>query len=67
MCEWGDTIPVLVKIPADLSYTGESRWAVKPIDKCIAPIIYFLQSIGIDMRASCCGHDKGPTIIELNA
>ena len=65
MCEWGDTIPVLVKIPADLSYTGKARWAVKPIDKCIAPLVRFLQNSGIDMRASCCGHGKGSASITI--
>jgi hypothetical protein len=58
MCKWGTTTDVMVKIPADLSATGKERWAVKPIDSCIADIVNALQRGGIDMRGSCCGHGK---------
>lgn len=58
MCKHGDTRPVYVKIPADLSCTGEERWKHAQIDSCIADIVEVLQQGGIDMRGSCCGHDK---------
>lgn len=58
MCQWGNSILLLVPIPPDLSYTGRARWAVKPIDACIAPIIQALNDAGILTAASCCGHGK---------
>lgn len=58
MCKWGwDTIEY-VKIPADLSHTGEPRWKFLGVDSCIAPIVRALQCAGIDMRSSCCGHGE---------
>ena len=57
MCK-NKTINVLVKIPADLSCTGFSKFKFCSIDKCIAPLIEALQKGAIDMRGSCCGHDK---------
>lgn len=54
MCK--ETTSVFVKIPADLSHTGKSRFDNKKIDRCIASLVRALQSGGIDMRASCCGH-----------
>ena len=39
VCKWGDTVDVAVTIPADLSYTGKVRKAVKSIDRCIAPLV----------------------------
>ena len=65
MCEWGNTTKVLVKVPADLSHTGEERRAFKPIDSCIAPIVKALQKVGVDTRSSCCGHRKGEGHITL--
>lgn len=65
MCEWGTTTEVCVKVPADLSHTQEERWAEKKIDFCIADLVKALQEGGIDMRASCCGHDKYPGYIIL--
>lgn len=58
MCEHGDTVDVLVPIPADLSHTGEDRMALKPIDRCIAPIVRALNEAGIFTRSCCCGHGK---------
>jgi hypothetical protein len=49
---------VRVKIPADLSCTGKTKWKKIGIDACIAPIVKALQKAGIDMRGSCCGHGK---------
>ena len=58
MCEWGNTVKLSLKTPADLSSTGEDKWRDWDIDACIAPIVKALQDAGIDMRASCCGHGK---------
>jgi len=58
MCEYGNTVLIKVKIPADLSHTGKVLWKDAAIDSCIAPIIKALQEAGIDMRGSCCGHGK---------
>ena len=58
MCKWGTYKKVRVKIPADLSSTGKTRWVIEKIDFCIADIVEALQKAGIDMRSSCCGHNK---------
>lgn len=58
MCKWGTYEEVEVTIPADLSYSGEERVAIKKIDACIAPIIRALNEAGIKTRSSCCGHGK---------
>lgn len=60
MCEHGDTVDVAVTIVADHSHTGEARVAVKPIDRCIAPLVEALSTAGLTMLGSCCGHGKGP-------
>lgn len=65
MCKWGTYEKVEVTIPAELSYTGEERKAVKKIDKCIAPIVRALEQAGIKMSASCCGHGKVDGRIDL--
>jgi hypothetical protein len=65
MCKWGTSTLVSVKIPADLSYTGEARWKDCGIDACIADIVRALQVAGIDMRSSCCGHGGRPGEIRL--
>lgn len=65
MCNWGDTLPVLVKISADLSATGVECWKIKQIDACIAPIVEALQEAGVDMRSSCCGHGRASSEILL--
>ena len=56
---------VQVKIPADLSSTGVAKWKRAQIDACIAPIVRALQTAGIDMRGSCCGHGEGEGDIHL--
>ena len=58
MCEWGTMTSVFVKIPADLSSTGKTKWKWEQIDSCIAELVDALQTAGIDMRGSCCGHGK---------
>ena len=51
-------VVVRVKIAADLSRTGKEYWKDTKIDSCISDIVSALQSGGVDMRASCCGHGK---------
>ena len=65
MCQYGDTVPVLVYVKDDLSYNGQSRWKVAQIDRCLAPLVSALQRGGIDMLGCCCGHGAGPGSIVL--
>ena len=58
MCKWGDSVKLVVPIPAELSHTGRFRWEIKSVDSCIAPIIQALNEAGIHTASSCCGHDK---------
>lgn len=58
MCEWGSEKQLLVPIPAELSHTGEFRWAVKGVDLCISDIVQALNNAGIYTSNSCCGHNK---------
>lgn len=65
MCHWGDHVPVRVRIPSDLSFSGRAKWKRMKIDRCIAPIVAALQAGGVNMRGSCCGHGRGDGEIEL--
>lgn len=65
MCLERNTAEVLVKIPEDLSCWGINYWKYMKIDSCIAPIVEALQKGGINMRGSCCGHERAPGYIEL--
>lgn len=65
VCEHNDTVPMAVLIPAHQSHTGRERVAIKPIDRCIAPIVEALNRGGILTVASCCGHGQGPGSIVL--
>jgi len=65
MCIWGTTTPVFVKVPADLSSTGRVKWKWEEIDSCIAGLVDALQTAGIDMRGSCCGHGQSFGSIHL--
>jgi hypothetical protein len=65
MCKWGDTVPVLVTISADLACNGQAHWKLAQIDRCIAPLVDALQRGGVDMRGSCCGHGRAEGDIEL--
>jgi len=47
-----------VPIPANFSHTGKFRWALKPIDNCIAPIVQALNDAGIYTSGCCCGHGE---------
>ena len=66
MCEWGETVLLKVKIPADLSHTGKAYWGHKAIDRCIAPIVKALTNDGIYTAGSCCGHGKNNGYIALH-
>ena len=65
MCEWGIWKEVRVKIPAELSATGEECWKLKAIDACLSDLVIALQQGGIDMRYSCCSHGLGFGCIAL--
>lgn len=54
-----------VLIPAELSYTGRDRYALKSIDACIAPIVRALNDAGMCTVSLCCGHGKVPGVISL--
>ena len=56
MCRESET--VRVKIPADLACEGREKWKDVMIDRCIAQIVQALQTGGINMRGSCCGHGE---------
>lgn len=58
VCDHGDTVPVLVTIPAGLSHTGQERQTFKEVDRCIASIIRGLNAFGVRTVSSCCGHGK---------
>lgn len=64
-CPCQRTKIVRVKIPADLSCSGKTKWKKVGIDACVASIVRALQRAGIDMRGSCCGHGKRPGDIHL--
>jgi hypothetical protein len=65
MCEYGTWKKVKVWIPPDLDCVGEGKWKFAKIDSCIAPIVRALQRGGINMRSSCCGHEKHRGRIDL--
>lgn len=65
MCAPGNTELVHVLIPTDLSFNGKTRWDLKAIDLCIAPLVRALSESGIHMRGSCCGHGEGEGDIHL--
>jgi hypothetical protein len=65
MCNHGNEILLSVPVPADLSYTGEPRWAIKGVDRCIAPIVHALNIAGIYTAGCCCGHGKADGSIVL--
>ena len=69
MCTSGRTLLVKVWIPSTLTKTGIGYWNRKAIDICIAPLVDYLQSNGINMLSSCCGHRKkdGEIVLEDNS
>ena len=57
--KWGDSVRVRVPIAANLSHTGKFRWAVKLIDRDIAPLVRWLNRVpGVRTIQSCSGHDN---------
>lgn len=66
MCKHGDTVELLVTVPARLSSDGKAYRGLKSIDRCIAPIVEALNNAGIMTANSCCGHGKGPGGIFLH-
>jgi len=66
MCKWGTNTILNVLISAESSYTGKERWADKPVDSCIAPIVDALNKAGIYTGGSCCGHGKNDGWIALH-
>lgn len=50
------TKKVQVVVPEHLSGSGIERWAVKPVDTCVADIVEALVHEGVFTDASCCGH-----------
>jgi len=58
VCKHGDEVPLKVTILAEASYTGEEREDIKPIDKCLAPLVKMLNRYGIKTCACCCGHGR---------
>jgi hypothetical protein len=65
MCAWGTERIVNVTIPADLSHSGEAYKRAVGIDACIADLVEAMESAGLFMRSSCCGHGTQDGRIEL--
>ena len=55
-CPCRETVPVEVTVPASMSHTGADRRAIKPIDRCVAPLVALCDRRGIGTAGSCCGH-----------
>ena len=53
-----DPIQLELTTVADLSHTGKEFRRIWPIDACIADIVKALDTAGIKMRHSCCGHGR---------
>ena len=58
MCKWGVCKKIEVTIPEHLSHTGKAFKKIEQIDSCIAEIVDALETKGIMMTGSCCGHGK---------
>lgn len=63
MCK--SSVPLRVWISPDLDCEGRGKWETMRIDGCIAPLVAALQAGGIDMRGSCCGHEKSEGHVHL--
>ena len=65
MCKNNDTVDLLVPISAGVSYTGKFRWALKPVDRCIASYVKALNDAGLYTEGCCCGHggDDGNIVL----
>lgn len=64
-CPCREITQVNVKIPTDLSCSGEEKWKQIGIDRCVADLVDALQTAGIDMRGSCCRHGTSAGEIHL--
>lgn len=58
MCDWGNTVEVVVRVPSEQSSMGKDKSKLTKIDSCIADLVRALQEAGIDMKGSCCGHGE---------
>ena len=56
----GETVRCKLLVPAHLGYTGRARWAIKPIDRCLAPQVCTLNAEGRLTASCCCAHGYGP-------
>ena len=65
MCEYGDTVPVEVTVPAHLSCTHKPHPKVVPVDRCLASIIKALDTAGLLTSSCCCGHGRRQGMIML--
>jgi hypothetical protein len=65
MCKWGTYQPVEVTVHESIAASGVRHRAVRKIDACIADLVRALDSSGIIMLGSCCGHGKAPGQILL--
>jgi hypothetical protein len=66
MCEWGDTVPLVVTVCAEDSHTGKERLETKRIDRCISDIVRALNAGGVRTRSCCCGHgnEEGSIVLQ---
>ena len=59
MCRWGNSTNVRLKFRQEV--TGKMECAV---DRCIAPVVQWLNDCGVQTLGSCCGHgNEDATII----
>jgi hypothetical protein len=65
VCKWGTYQPVAVTVHKSVAASGVRHRAVRQIDSCIADLVKALDSSGIIMLGSCCGHGTGPGQILL--
>lgn len=65
MCAHGDTVAVSVLVDQRVHHSGVTTRDVRPVDRCIAPIVKALDDAGIHMLGSCCGHGNNPGSILL--
>ena len=61
-----ETRPVYVRISAELSSTGTTKWAMKDIDICIVDLVEALVQAGIYTDGCCCGHGDCPGSVVLS-
>lgn len=63
MCQ--ETTDCQVTIKGSHAHEGVDTIKNKPIDACIADIVQALETAGIHMYGSCCGHTESPGEIVL--